>query len=154
MSLSCERYTRSNPNTTLADTKSKPAPATLVINANNTVAALNSVGNNSVVNIGATLTIGDSQNLSSTLSATITQTGTGLALVKAGSGLLDISGGKLALASGGSVDVTGGQLRVVASEFNGSALASNTFALSTGTELQFAQGRRSRERRRWRAQCR
>ncbi len=76
-------------NITLADTKTKPAPATFAITANNTVAALNSVGSNSAVNIsnGATLTIGDGQNLSSTLSSTITETGAAVttgALIKNG----------------------------------------------------------------------
>ena len=126
----------------LADTKSKPAPATLAITANNTLTSLNSVGTNSAVNIsnGATLTIGDSQNLSSTLSSTITQSGAAAtALVKAGAGLLDISGGAVTLVANSGIAVTGGQLRVAASEFKGTTTASNTIALSAGTELQFAQ---------------
>jgi len=126
----------------LADTKSKPAAATLAITANNTLTSLNSVGSNSAVNIsnGATLTIGDSQNLSSTLSSTITQTGTAAtALVKAGSGLLDISGGAITLLANSGIAVTGGQLRVASSEFKGTTTASNTITLSAGTELQFAQ---------------
>jgi len=142
LTLATANYFATNPNVTLADTKSKPAAATFAITANNTVASLNSVGNNSAVNIsnGATLTIGDSQNLSSTLSATITQSGAAaVALIKAGSGLLDISGGKIKLVSGGTIDVTGGQLRVAASEFTGSAPSSNSINLSAGTELQFAQ---------------
>ena len=77
LNLATANYFATDANITLADTKSKPASATLGITASNTVAALNSVGNNSKVNIsnGAALTIGDSQNLSSTLSATIAQTG-------------------------------------------------------------------------------
>ena len=126
----------------LADTKSKPAAATLAVTANNTLTSLNSVGTNSAVNIsnGATLTIGDSQNLSSTLSSTITQTGTAAtALVKAGSGLLDISGGAITLLANSGIAVTGGQLRVASSEFTGTSPTTNTIALSSGTELQFAQ---------------
>ena len=52
--------------------------AILTITANNAFAALNSVGNNSAVNIqsGAALTIGDAtNNFSSTLSSNITETG-------------------------------------------------------------------------------
>jgi len=142
LTLATANYFATNPNITLADTKTKPAPATLAVTANNTVAALNSVGNNSAVNIsnGATLTIGDGQNLSSTLSATITQSGTAAtALVKAGSGLLDVSGGKIKLVANGGIAVTAGQLRVAASEFTGTSPTTNTFALSSGTELQFAQ---------------
>ena len=65
-------FASSVPGITLADTKSSPAPATLNINANNVVSALNSVGANSTVNIatGATLTIGNAENLNSTLSST------------------------------------------------------------------------------------
>jgi autotransporter-associated beta strand protein len=127
---------------TLGDVKKSPAVATLAITANNTLTALNSVGNNSAVNInnGATLTIGDSLNQSSILSSTITQSGAAaVALVKAGSGLLDVSGGAIVLVANGSIAVTGGQLRVSASEFTGTTTASNTIALSGGTELQFAQ---------------
>ena len=77
----------------LSNVKSKPSAAILTVDANNVISALDSDGNNSTVNIanGVTLTIGDSNNLSSTLSSTITGTGTG-SLVKAGTGLLDISG--------------------------------------------------------------
>jgi fibronectin-binding autotransporter adhesin len=127
---------------TLADVKKSPAPATLNISANNTLTSLNSVGSNSAVNIsnGATLTIGDSQNQSSTLSATIKQTGAAAtALVKAGTGLLDLSGGAITLVANGSIAVTGGQLRVAASIFKGASPTTNTIALSSGTELQFAQ---------------
>ena len=127
---------------TLADVKKSPAPATLNISANNTLTSLNSVGNNSAVNIsnGATLTIGDSLNQSSTLSATIKQTGAAAtALVKAGTGLLDLSGGAITLVANGSIAVTGGQLRVAASIFKGASPTTNTIALSSGTELQFAQ---------------
>jgi len=142
LNLAAANYFATDANITLADTKTKPAAATLGISANNTVASLNSVGNNSAVAIsnGATLTIGDSQNLNSTLSSTITQTGSAATvLIKAGSGLLDISGGKIKLVSGGGIAVTGGELRVAASSFTGTAPTTNTIALSSGTELQFAQ---------------
>jgi autotransporter-associated beta strand protein len=57
----------------LSNVKSKPSNAILAINASNVISALNSDGNNSTVTIatGDTLTIGDSNNLSSTLSSTI-----------------------------------------------------------------------------------
>lgn len=142
LTLAVANYFATNPNITLADTKSKPAAATFAISANNTVASLNSAGNNSAVNIsnGATLTIGDGQNLNSTLSATITQSGAAAtALVKAGTGLLDLSGGKVKLVASGGIAVTGGALRVAASIFTGTSPTTNTFALSGGTELQFAQ---------------
>lgn len=141
LTLATANYFASDANITLANTKSKPASATFAITASNTVAALNSVGSNSSVNIGsgATLTIGDSQNLSSTLSATITQSGSGVALIKAGTGLLDLSGGKIKLGANGSIAVTGGQLRVAAGAFTGNSPLTNTIALSSGTELQFAQ---------------
>jgi autotransporter-associated beta strand protein len=118
----------------LQNTKSTPAKASLTISANNTVAALNSDGNNSVINIatGATLTIGDTtNNESSTLSSAISGTGTA-ALVKAGSGLLDLSGGKV---SGiGTIAATGGALRVAVG-----TSGSVNYALSNGADLQFAQ---------------
>jgi autotransporter-associated beta strand protein len=127
----------------LDDVKSNPAPSVLNITANNALAALNSVGNNSTINIsnGATLTIGDANNLSSTISSTITQVGTAAtALVKAGSGLLDISGAKITLLANSGVSVTGGDLRIAANAFKGiTTTSNNTFTLSSGTELQFAQ---------------
>jgi autotransporter-associated beta strand protein len=141
LTLGTANYFVTNANITLADSKN-PVAATFAITANNTVAALNSVGNNSKVNIsnGATLTIGDSQNQSSTLSAAIKQTGAAAtALVKAGTGLLDLSGGAITLVANGGIAVTGGQLRVAASIFSGTSPTTNTIALSSGTELQFAQ---------------
>ena len=59
--------------------------------------------------------------------------------MKAGSGLLDLSGGKVKLVANGGIAVTGGALRVAASIFTGTSPTTNTFALSSGTELQFAQ---------------
>jgi fibronectin-binding autotransporter adhesin len=143
LTLATANYFVTNPTILLADTSSKPAAATLAIAANNTVASLNSVGNNSTVTIsaGAKLTIGDSQNLSSTLSSGITESGaaTAGALIKNGSGLLDLSGiskGKLNLVTASTVIVNGGQLRIAANIFkNANAIILN----NAGTELQFAQ---------------
>jgi autotransporter-associated beta strand protein len=141
LNLATANYFATDANITLADTKSKPASATLGITASNTVAALNSVGNNSKVNIsnGAALTIGDSQNLSSTLSATIAQTGSAVvgALTKNGSGMLDLSGsGGVSFATGSTVVVNGGVLRIGNGIFGTSATTAIT--LATGTELQYA----------------
>jgi fibronectin-binding autotransporter adhesin len=126
---------------TLADVKKSPAPATLAITANNTLASLNSVGSNSAVNIsgGAALTIGDANNLSSTLSSTIKETGAAIAgaLTKNGTGLLDLSGsGGVTLVTGSTVVVNGGQLRIGNGIFSTSA--TNVITLAAGTELQYA----------------
>jgi autotransporter-associated beta strand protein len=127
----------------LEDTKKSPSAAILNIAANNTLTSLNSVGNNSSVNIsnGAALTIGDTvNNLSSTLSSTITQTGTAVvgALTKNGSGMLDLSGasGGITLVTGSTVVVNGGILRIGNGIFSPSA--TNVFTLASGTELQYA----------------
>lgn len=122
---------------TLENTKSSPAPATLNVNANNVLSALNSIGNNSVVNIasGATLTIGDSQNLNSTLTATIAGTSSG-SLVKAGTGLLDISGGAASFGGTGTVSVNAGALRIGNGVFSASATTAITVA--SGAELQYS----------------
>ncbi|WP_213738892.1 autotransporter domain-containing protein [Bradyrhizobium sp. dw_411] len=143
LTLATANYFVTNPTILLADTSSKPAPATLAIAANNTIASLNSVGSNSTVTIsaGAKLTIGDGQNLSSTLSSNITESGaaTAGALTKNGSGLLDLSGmgkNKLNLVAASTVIVNGGELRVAANIFkNANAIVLN----NVGTELQFAQ---------------
>jgi autotransporter-associated beta strand protein len=126
----------------LQDTKNL-ATANLTINANNQFAAINSAGNNSSITIasGAALTIGDTtNNLSSTLSSTITETGaaTAGALTFDGSGLFDLSGGKIALVAGSNIVVNNSaQLRVAASEFS-----ANTYGvvLNGTSQLQFAQG--------------
>ncbi|WP_158811725.1 autotransporter domain-containing protein [Beijerinckia sp. L45] len=128
----------------LADTKSKPAPATLSVTANNTLTTLSSVGNNSVVLLsnGAALTVGDTtNNLSSVLNSTITETGAAVAgaLTLNGSGLFDVSGGSknaLGLLAGSSVVLNNSaQLRAVANEF-----ATNFGIVLNGTsQLQFAQ---------------
>ncbi len=126
----------------LDNTKTKPAAAGLAITANNTLAALNSIGNNSTVAISnsAALTLGDTvNNLGSTLSATITQTGAPVAgaLTFNGSGLFDLSGGKITLASGSTAIVNNSaQLRVTASEV---AKSNFGIALNGTSQLQLAQ---------------
>ena len=142
LTLATANYFATNPSITLADTKSKPAAATLAITASNTVAALNSVGNNSKINIsnGAALTIGDSQNLSSTILSTIAQTGTGVvgALTKNGSGLLDLSASAgVSFATGSTVVVNAGTLRIANGIFSTSATTPINLA-GAGTELQYA----------------
>ena len=107
----------------LSNVKSSPSAAILTVDANNVLSALNSDGTNSTVNIatGVTLTIGDSNNLSSTLSSTIAGVGTG-SLVKAGTGLLDISGsGGVSFGTGGTVSVNAGALRIGNGLFSTSA---------------------------------
>jgi fibronectin-binding autotransporter adhesin len=130
-------FSSSAPGLLLADTKTSPSPATLNVAANNQVSALDSVGNNSAVNIssGVTLTIGDSNNLSSTLSSTITGTTSG-SLVKAGTGLLDISGGKITLGTGGTVSVNAGALRIGNGVFG--ATATTPISVALGAELQYS----------------
>jgi fibronectin-binding autotransporter adhesin len=110
----------------LGDVKTHPAPSTLDLTASNAFTTLNSVGSKSAINLssGATLTIGDpANNLSSTLSSTITENGNGVAgaLTKDGSGLLDISGASVSFASGGTVVVNGGVLRIGNGVFGASA---------------------------------
>jgi autotransporter-associated beta strand protein len=118
------------------------AVANLTLNNSNQFAALGSAGNNSTITInnGAALTIGDTtNNLSSTISSTITESTTSAtgALTFDGSGLFDLSGGKITLLSGSSIIVNNSaQLRVAASIFN----ASNYGIVLNGTsQLQFAQ---------------
>jgi fibronectin-binding autotransporter adhesin len=130
---------------TLGDVKSNPAKSTLNFTANQTFTTLDSVGTNSAITFsnGSALTIGDANNLNSTLSSSITETGTttsGAALVKNGTGLLDLSGmssGKLNLAAGSEILVNSGDLRVTASIF---ANANFTVQLGSGTQLQFEEG--------------
>ena len=127
----------------LTNVKSKPSAAKLTISANNQFTELNSVGNNSTVtvNSGAALTLGDTiNNLSSTLSATITESGTAAAgaLTFDGSGLFDLSGGKITLLVGSTIIVNDtAQLRVVASEFSANSITVNL--AGAGSQLQFAQ---------------
>jgi autotransporter-associated beta strand protein len=122
----------------LSNVKSSPSAAILTVDASNVISALNSDGNNSTVNIatGVTLTIGDSNNLSSTLSSTIAGTGTG-SLVKAGTGLLDISGsGGVSFGTGGSVTVDAGALRIGNGVFKTSA--TTPISVAAGAELQYS----------------
>ncbi|HXC29440.1 MAG TPA: ParB-like protein, partial [Stellaceae bacterium] len=130
---------------TLDDVKSHPSNSILNFTASQTFTTLNSVGTKSAITFsdGATLTIGDTtNNLSSTLSSSITESGvaTAGALTINGTGLTDLSGmsgGTLSLVSGSTIVVeNGAQLRVTASEF-----ANGNFGISlgNGTQLQFAQ---------------
>ena len=128
----------------LGDVKSHPAASTLDLTASNAFTALNSVGSKSTINLsnGATLTIGDTvNNLSSTLSSSISETGTltSGALTFDGSGLFDLSGigsGKLKLVAGSTIVVNNtAQLRVSPAEF-----ANANFGIDlngAGTQLQF-----------------
>jgi autotransporter-associated beta strand protein len=126
----------------LDNTKSKPAAAGLGVSANNTLDQLNSVGNNSTIAIsgGAALTIGDTvNNFSSTINSAITETGAAAAgaLTFDGSGLFDLSGGKITLVAGSSVILNNSaQLRIVVSELSGSTFS---FVLNGTSQLQFAQ---------------
>jgi autotransporter-associated beta strand protein/autotransporter passenger strand-loop-strand repeat protein len=131
----------------LGDVKSHPAASTLDITADNTFTTLNSVGKDSAINLsnGATLTIGDTtNNLSSTLSSSITESDSSVAgaLTFDGSGLFDLSGmstGKLNLVSGSTIVVNNtAQLRVDTSEFANSGIGIDLNGV--GTQLQFALG--------------
>ena len=127
----------------LQDTKNL-AVANLTLNSSNQFATLDSAGNNSTITIsnGSILTIGDSNNLSSTISSTISDsTATADAITKDGAGLLDLSGGTVSLAAGSSIAVTGGALRVATGALTGTATAGSApnFVLSNGADLQFAQ---------------
>jgi len=137
----------------LDNTKTKPAPATLDITANNMLTTFNSVGNNSSINIsgGAGLTLGDTtNNLSSVINSTVKETGavytntvvggitaTG-AITLNGSGLFDFSGGSkdLNLLAGSTLVVNdSAQFRTAASEF-----VTNFGVVLNGTsQIQFAQ---------------
>ncbi len=122
----------------LSDVKSSPSAANMTVDANNVISALNSDGDNSKVSIatGVTLTIGDSNNLDSILPSTIAGSGTG-SLVKAGTGLLDISGsGGVSFGTGGTVAVDGGALRIGNGLFSTSATTPITVA--SGAELQYS----------------
>jgi fibronectin-binding autotransporter adhesin len=124
----------------LDDVKSKPAASTLALSASQQFAAVNSVGNNSTITLasGTTLTIGDSQNLDSTILSGITESGsaTAGAITKDGTGLLDLTGiskGKLNLVAGSSIVVNAGDLRVTSTTFKNN----NIINVASGTEVQF-----------------
>jgi autotransporter-associated beta strand protein len=147
----------------LANTKNL-ATANLAMNQSQSLSALNSAGNNSFIVIDSTgtnggstatrLTIGDGQNLSSTISSTIVQnaatfdtttslatSGTAVAgvITKNGTGLLDLSGmskGTLDLVAGSTIVINGGDLRIASNIF----VNPNAISLASGTELQFAEG--------------
>ncbi len=129
----------------LGDVKSSPSNSILNFTANQTFTTLDSIGNKSTITFsGATLTIGDTiNNLSSTLSAAITESGsaTAGALTFDGSGLFDLSGmssAALSLIAGSTIIVNNSaELRVTASIFKAS-----TFGIDlngSNTQLQFAQ---------------
>jgi autotransporter-associated beta strand protein len=124
--------------------KSHPAAATLGVSANNTIASIVQVGNNSEITLssGASLTLGDTtNNESSTIVGEVKESGaaTAGALTLDGSGVFDFSGvGKsdLDLVSGSSVIVNNSaQFRVVANEFK----AGTTVVLNGTSQLQFEQ---------------
>lgn len=132
----------------LSNVSSNPAAAGLTVTANNAFASLNSAGSNSSITVSGAntvLTIGQTgnansalNNLDSTISSTITATGVAAgsaAIVKAGTGMLDLSGATLTLTSGSNIEVNAGTLRVSASSFTNT----NNIATLAGSEVQFAQ---------------
>lgn len=148
----------------LADTKNL-ATANLTFNQSQAFSALNSAGNNSTIIIDATgtgggsgataLTVGNAENLNSTISSIVLQTtataATGSAIsnptgnavtgiiTKNGTGLLDMSGmksGTLDLVAGSTIVVNAGALRLDANSF----LNPNGISVAAGAELQFAEG--------------
>ena len=136
------------------NTNNSQSKAILSFTASQTFAALNTVGNNSTISFSgsAALTIGETtnanplgNNLSSTISATITETGPAVsgatlgALTKNGSGMLDLTGmskGTLTLVSGSDVVVNGGILRMSGNAF----VNPNAIVLNDSSELQLAEG--------------
>ena len=123
----------------LSNVKTSPSPAVLTITASQTFEALNSVGNNSSVNFssGAAITIGDATNQSSAISATFTEAGaaTAGALTKNGTGLVDLSGGKVTLIAGSTILVNAGVLRGGNGIFGTQATA---VTIASGAELQYS----------------
>jgi autotransporter-associated beta strand protein len=122
----------------LSNVSSSSIVLALTVNASNVISALNSDGLNSTVNIatGATLTIGDSNNLNSTLPSTISASGSG-SLVKAGTGLLDISGSSgVSFGGTGSVTVAAGALRIGNGVFK--TTATTPIIIDAGAELQYS----------------
>jgi autotransporter-associated beta strand protein len=121
------------------------ALAQLTISANNQFATLNSGGNNSTITINgaSVLTIGDSNNLASTISSTINDSTTNVAgaITKDGTGLLDLSGATVTLGAGSSMIANAGALRVATGALKNTAVAGTApnFLLNNGADLQFAQ---------------
>jgi autotransporter-associated beta strand protein len=143
----------------LSNVKKSPSPAILAFNQSQTIAELNSDGNNSYILIDSTgssggstttqLTVGDAtdQVLSSSIiqasttsntSNPITPTGTAVAgiITKAGSGLLDISGASVSLVTGSTVIVNDGALRIGNGVF--STTSTNGIVLNNDSELQYS----------------
>ena len=147
----------------LSDVKSHPSMAVLAFNQSQTIAELNSAGSNSYILIDSTggtvngvvgststkLTVGNStyQTLSSSIiqtsetttpSSSITPSGTAVSgiITKVGSGVLDISGGSVALVSGSTINVNDGALRIGNGVF--STTATNAIIVASGAELQYS----------------
>ena len=147
---------------TLMNTNSsaEPGNAILSVTANNTIAAINDNGNNSQIFLGGAgaagttqtgagivLTIGQTTgpnaNLSSSVSSVISDsgatTGTAGAITKAGTGVLDFTGGGtggVTLNAASTIAVNGGQLRL-----NTDTLANNnTITTASGTQVQLMEG--------------
>ena len=120
-----------------------PAEATLNFTASQSFSTLNSAGTDSAITFsnGAGLTIGDSNDESSTYSGTITETGAVVngALTIGGTGLVDLSGMSskdLTLVAGSTIDVdSGASLRIEAKAITNA----NTIQVASGGELQFAE---------------
>ncbi|WP_170850006.1 MULTISPECIES: autotransporter domain-containing protein [unclassified Beijerinckia] len=132
----------------LSNVKSNPAPAGLTIAASNAFSSLNSGGSNSTIKVSGAntvLTIGQTNNtnaalnnLDSTISSTITATDVAAgsaAIVKVGTGMLDLSGATMTLTTGSNIAVNAGTLRVSASSFTNT----NNIVTSGASEVQFAQ---------------
>jgi fibronectin-binding autotransporter adhesin len=126
---------------TLDDVKSSPSNSILNFTASQAFSTLNSVGSKSAITYsgaGVALTIGDLNNLSSTLSSAITQSGNAVtgALTKNGTGLVDISGAAVSLFAGSTVAVNAGVLRIGNGVFSSSA--TNVITVALGAELQYS----------------
>jgi autotransporter-associated beta strand protein len=137
----------------LDDVKSSPSNSILNFTASQTFSTLDSIGSKSAVTYsgaGVTLTIGDSNNLGSTLSSSIAQTGNVVAgaITKNSTGLLDISGGSVSggfsvslvsgatAATSSSILVNAGALRI--GDGNFSTSANNPIIVAAGAELQYS----------------
>ena len=120
-----------------------PAEATLNFTQNQSFSTLNSAGTDSAITFsnGASLTIGDSNDESSTYSGTITETGAAAngALTIGGTGLVDLSGMSskdLTLVAGSTINVeSDATFRIVAKAITNS----NTINVASGGVVQFAE---------------
>ena len=128
---------------TMSNVKSKPAAATLTLTASNAFSQLNTVGNNSTINLsgGAALTLGDSNNFSSTVSAALKETGAATtgALTLDGSGLFDFSGAKFTLVSGSTIVVNNSAQLRVASIGTSAPTSTDAVVLNGTSQLQLAE---------------